>query len=288
MAILSFGAANVFVAGLLLAGCGNTRPPAAPAPASVPAGLQDFQFLGAVVDFVGRPLSGARVEVIDGSRAGTVVTTDESGRFSMPGTFTGNITLTVSKEGYARETRPLFPSGHTLPANPGGRFEFYFRLESLLPSPNVAGVYTLTLTADKACTDLPAEARTRTYTGTAIASARATVFGGTLSGDQFLPSPFCFAGGSCSYNHFGVSMVGDYAAVSVGVVERLGDSTYLAITTNSVGTFGLNGMAAPSSGVFLHCPGEPYLIDQGTWACRESGGVECGSYDQHHLALTRR
>lgn len=276
----------------LIPACDSHAPaPGITAPeALVPPALQDFQMSGAVTDTVNRPLNGARVEVIDGSRAGTVATTDEAGRFSMPGTFTGNITVTVSKDGYMRETRPLF-RGQFPMGGAGQRIEFYFRLESLLPSPNLAGVYTLTLTADNACHNLPAEARTRTYAATVTASATSSDFTGTLSGGRFLPTlPMaCATIGWCSYDRIRISTVGDYAGVSVGIVEQLGEANYLAITTWAEGVFGPSGMAAPSSGVFLYCPGsQPYLIDQGVWACREAGAVECDSSDQHQLTLTRR
>jgi hypothetical protein len=276
---------------LLILACGSNAPASGiTAPeVSVPPALRDFQLSGAVTDAVNRPLSGVRIEVIDGARAGTVATTDESGRFSMPGTFTGNITLTLSKDGYRQDTRPLFREPFPM-GGVGQLIQFSFRLESLLPSPNLAGVYTLTLTADNACQNLPAEARTRTYAATVPGGAGSSVIG-TVSGGRFLQTPpmACAAVGWCSYDRIRVSTVGDYASVFVGIVEQLGEANYLAITAGAEGVFGPNGMAAPSSGVFLYCPGSPpYQVDQGVWGCRETGAVECGAYDQHQLTLTRR
>jgi hypothetical protein len=231
------------------------------------------------------------VEVIDGSRAGTIAMTDESGHFSMPGTFTGNITLTASKDGYVRETRPVAPIGAPLPGTAGGSWEVAFHLEPLGPSVNVAGAYTLTLTADSACTNLPAEARMRTYTVTIVPGGRSSSFSGRLSGARFLPWVPCPpypVSPTCTYNGFGIGMAGDYASISVnGIVEQVGETAYLAFNAGAEGSFGSTGITIPLSGSFLYCPSEPYQIDIGEWACRANAGVDCYSRN-HQLALVRR
>jgi hypothetical protein len=111
---------------------------------------------------------GSRVEVID-ARVGTVATTDEHGHYYMPGTFTGTITLMASKDGYVSQTRTWTPPPLRAPGPPvvefKGSVSFYLELPGQSPA-DIAGVYTLTLTADRACTSLPTEARTRTYTAT--------------------------------------------------------------------------------------------------------------------------
>jgi hypothetical protein len=73
---------------LVSLGCGDAKVPVEPSPPSVAPALQEFRLSGAVSDTANRPLAGSKVEVMDGSRTGTVGTTDEAGRFSMPGTFT--------------------------------------------------------------------------------------------------------------------------------------------------------------------------------------------------------
>src|SRR5262245_43990636 len=94
---------------LLVLGCGDRESPVEPTtpvqatPPPVAPAVQDFRLSGAVSDTANRPLAGSKVEVMEGPRAGTFATTDESGRFSMAGTFTGNITLSASKDGYERE-----------------------------------------------------------------------------------------------------------------------------------------------------------------------------------------
>src|SRR5262245_45050851 len=178
------------VALALFIGCGHAASPVEPTPlsvSSVPAALQDYRLSGGVRDSAWRPLSGAKVEVIDGPRVGTASTTDEAGRFSLAGTFTGYITISASKDGYVRETRPLVPPGRPLPpGNPGGGWEMYFSLDPVAPSVNIAGVYTLTLTAASACSSLPEDARTRTYTASVAASGRTTTYLARLSDARFL------------------------------------------------------------------------------------------------------
>jgi hypothetical protein len=152
-------------------GCGGDRvavPPTQPTPATVAPAQRETTIEGTVTDTAFRPLAGVRVEVVDGPRAGTLATTDNSGRFSMPGPFSaGSITLAASKDGYVRSTQSL-----TLKEWPAG---VTFWLELTTPSVNITGEYTLTLTADSTCTPptwespgwgLPDVAQTRAYTAT--------------------------------------------------------------------------------------------------------------------------
>lgn len=278
------------VAGVLLfLSCGDGKSPAQPTP-SLPAPTQPvFSLSGRVTDTAYRPLSGARVEVIDGLRAGTVATTDEAGRFSMPEPFTGAITVIASKDGHRPDSRTV-PLGRLPPGESGGRWELAFYLEPLGPSANAAGVYTLRLTADSACTNLPADARTRTYTATIVPGGGSSHFLANLSDARFLSKVPCPPGQppeTCTYNHLGIGIAGDYAGITAGFVEQLGETTYLVVTAGAEGSFGPIGITAPLGGQFLYCPSEPVLIDQGTWACPANDDVQCDSYN-HQLTLVRR
>jgi hypothetical protein len=277
-------------------GCGDAKPPVQPTPPPVTPPPHEFSLSGWVGDTASRPLGGSSVKVVDGPRAGTVVTTDEAGRFSMPGTFTGTIRVTASKDGYVSATNTVTvpPLGLPFPpAPPPGeviRWGTGFALEPLGPSLNIAGLYTLTLTADGACTDLPTEVRARTYTATVVTTA-SSHFVASLSDARFLsPTPWCNARPpwlTCSYNTIGIGIAGDFAHVGVGIVEQLGETTYLWIGAGSQTSFGPTGITAPLSGTFLYCPSEPFLIDQGAWACRANDGVQCDS-ENHQLTLVRR
>lgn len=284
---------------LLLQGCGNAGspvPPTAPAvtsaPADAPAPLE-FSLSGAVIDTAYRPLGGARVEVKDGPRIGTVATTDETGRFSMPGTFTSAITVTASKEGYLSETRvlpPASPPGFGPPPSEGRRFESYFHLEPLGSFPSVAGTYSLTLTADRVCTNLPDDARTRTYTATIVpvAPGARTAFRVTLNDARFFST----------YNRALIATAGNFAGFSVcisdpsqsyctpGIVEQTGETTYLAIEGAAEGTFEESGMTARFAGYFQYCPVERPLIGN-QYECPASAVVQCDA-ENHRLTLVRR
>lgn len=291
---------GLVVSTLSVLGCGDGESPVGPTPPvqttppPVPPAFQDFRLSGSVSDTASRPLAGSQVEVIDGPRAGTSATTDESGRFSMPGTFTGNITLTASKDGYQRETRPVLPRGAPPPSgNPGGSWSWSmgFLLEPLGPRVNIAGEYVLTFTADSACPDLPAEARTRTYTATIVPGLSSSSFGGSLSGARFLPIVPCPPGPissppSCTYNSFRIGMAGDFARISLRpIVEQLSESTYLVVAGEVETSFDRPEITAPLDGFFQYCSGEPVLTLGEYWECEDS--VQCDSR-VHRLTLVRR
>lgn len=211
-----------------------------------------------------------------------VTTTDETGRFSMPGTFTGMITITASKDGYVPQTRPFPPPNRPLPPSEGvGRSEVFFHLGPHGPSANIAGVYTLTLTADSACTNLPDEARTRTYTATIVpTSGSTTSFLARLSDARIVFLPFS--------PYFEIGIAGDFANMSVRFVEQLGETTYRAIDGGAAASFGPAGITAPFNGYFLHCPTEPAWAGGEYWWCGAgTQGVECNS-SNHQLTLVRR
>jgi Carboxypeptidase regulatory-like domain len=263
---------------LFVFGCADATSPVEPTPPpAVPPALQEFRLSGAVSDAAWRPLKGSRVEVIDGPRAGSVATTDEAGRFSMPGTFTGNVTVTASKDGYVPETRPVLAQGYPSPAgNAGGSWEIAFSLGPLGPSASIAGVYTLTLTADRACTNLPDTARTRSYVATIHPGAKSTDFLARLSDARFLST----------YNQFAIGIAGDFAGIgNADIVEQLPESTFLVVGGKAAGSFGPSGITAPFEGYFLYCPTEPRWTSGEYWECQAS--VQCDSRN-HQLTLVRR
>lgn len=278
-------------------GCGDTQLPVQPTP-SLPAPTpQVFSLSGSVRDTARRPLGGSRVEVIDGQRASMVTTTDETGRFSMPGPFTGTVTVTASKDGYVPATTTVPtnpPPNRPLPPGEVRRWDFNFSLQPHGPSANIAGVYTLTLTADSACTNLPDEARTRTYTATIVpTSGSTTSFLARLSDARFFSS----------YSTFGIQTAGDFARFGVwgtpfdvdvgyddpgpGIVEQVRETTYLAIGGSTGASFGPSGITAPFDGYFEYCPSETALTG-GQW-CLASARVQyhCDSHN-HQLTLVRR
>jgi hypothetical protein len=148
-------------------------------------------------------------------------------------------------------------------------------------------VYTLTLTADSACTNLPDEARTRTYTATIVPGYRSTAFLGRLSDARFFS---IFNGIRIVFNAFEIGIAGDFAQISVlyggvGIVEQLRETTYLAVGGGAEGSFGPSGITAPFDGGFQYCPSEPALTSGEYLECQ--GSVQCDSHN-HQLTLVRR
>ena len=272
-------------AGVLLfsLGCGDGQSPVQPTPSFPMRTPQVFSLSGSVRDTASRPLGGARVEVMAGSSAGMVTITDDKGRFWMPGTFTGTVTITASKDGYLPETTivpPALSPDRPLPAGEVPGWDTSFSLQPHGPSANIAGEYTLTLTADSACTNLPDEARHRTYTATIVPGYRSTTFLGRLGDARIVSSLF--------NPYFEIGIAGNYASISVRIVERLGATTYLAIEGGVAALFGPSGITAPFNSYFLHCPREPAWTSGEYWSCgADVQGVECNS-PNHQLALTRR
>ncbi len=129
--------------------------PSSPSPAPQPAPPEMLPIYGYVDDTAYRPIAGVSIEIVNGSQAGTMTTSDASGRFSYDGTFASPVTLRAAKDGYTTSTRTTLrlTDGHAYAG---------FQLASVTPPVAVAGNYTLTISADPACTALPEDVRTRT------------------------------------------------------------------------------------------------------------------------------
>jgi hypothetical protein len=274
------GAACLAV-GLFLLGCdGGTspvQPTPAPPPATPPAPPAEFAFAGNVDDTAARPLGGARVEVLTGPRAGTVATTDEAGRFRMPGAFSGTISAVASKDGYLAETRTLPPPRIVIPS--GSTMGTTFELAPLIPILDIAGTYTLTLTADRGCTGLSDDRRTRSYTATIVPGHKPTVFAGRLSDARI------------ELGGLEIRMAGDFAHVSLGFVERVDETTYLAVDGLTQGAFGPSGLTRSLNAATIYCPSPPIWSSGEYWWCSRDlsvqTGIECNSAG-HQLELVRR
>jgi len=270
---------------LPLSGC-DGRSTVQPTSSSARPLIPSFSLSGRVVDTAYRPLAGSRVEVVSGLRAGSFEITDEAGRFSMPGMFTDVATVKASRDGYLSETA-TFPPPNRPPSVEGGAFDTQFYLAPTGPTADIAGLYTLTMTVDPSCRNLPAEARTRSYTAAIAPGVRSGFFMGRLSDARFF-SITCPPGRpleTCTYNQFGIGLAGDYASIGLGVVEQLDETTFLAFEGGTAGSFGPTGIAGPFDGFLLYCPAEP-VWNEG-WVCPVDGGLQCDSHT-HQLTLMRR
>jgi hypothetical protein len=107
-----------------------------------------------------------------------------------------------------------------------------FTLRGLTPPVDIAGNYTVTMSADPACADIPSAARTRTYSGSLGLyefvdwNYRAQLAGATFLADQggFFPV----------LDAFGARVAADYVVLDLddfggpAVVEQIAPNTYLA------------------------------------------------------------
>jgi Carboxypeptidase regulatory-like domain len=259
-----------------------STPSPVPSPAPQPAVLRPIS--GYVYDTAFRPVAGASVQLVDGPQAGTMTTSDASGHFSYDGTFSMPVTLRATKDGYTTATAPA-------QALTDGRAYAGFQLGSVTPPVGIGGSYTLTITADSACTTLPDDVRTRTYRAAVIAATNTrapagTSFNGTVAGAQFAPHA----------NLFWVGVFGDYVSTSTigegpSIVEQVGPNRYIAFMGEaglSVGSADTSTISAPFKGTIEYCElksaiGQYYDCSPELAAVRE----ECTS-NNGQLTLTRQ
>jgi Carboxypeptidase regulatory-like domain len=273
-----------------LAGCGDGKSPVQPSADPYASLFPAFALSGYVVDTAYRPIAGSRVEIVAGPRTGTVEITDEDGKFTMEGIFTNPVTVRASKDGYQPETRIVPPP--RVPVTrlvEGGMWQVQLYLAPAGPLPDLAGTYTMTITADNTCTNFPAEARTRHYTATVVPGDRPGSFRGTLSDARFAQVVPCppVPGLSCMHNNIGMGNAGDYTWVGFSIIEQLGEHTYLVVSAGAGGSIGPAGGAAPLEGFLQYCETEPTQVDQGLSMCPADIYAPCES-GRHQLTLAPR
>ena len=232
---------HVPVALLVLAGfvAGCSQTPTAPSNPPTPS------LWGRVATIAGFPLEDAMVEGFDGQEAKTSALTDRAGRYELKVPSTGAITLRASKEGYSSsEYRVDLP--RTVPAD----FILDFPEQSVV----LRGEYRVTLAADAACVQLPAEVRTRTYDASITPLSLDYYEGGLRNGASPVGSFVVLVNG-----RFATFYANDS---ETGVHERLGASASLWIlfsagnapvdepsfTVPMAGTFGYCADVSPGSG----------------------------------------
>jgi hypothetical protein len=176
-----------------------------------------FLLRGTVTETGGVPVNGAVVEVIDGP--GNQAITNSSGFYELIGV-AGTVILRYGKAGYFDERRSVTMSGDQT---------LNVEITPRSAPANLAGTYRVTLTASSACTILPAEQRTRTYTAQ-ITQFAARLFV-TLTGASLVPGKDRFQG-----SVFGDSVTFDlgyfyyyYYYSSPPVQESLPDGQILGI-----------------------------------------------------------
>jgi hypothetical protein len=155
----------------------NNRVSATQSVVVVPAGT--FRLSGFVTG-LNSSLNGALVQVTAGTGAGLSSSTTVGGAYELLGV-AGNIQVTVSKAAYVTATQGLTVNTNT---------SLNFALLTVAPPPNLAGTYTLAITADPACMTtgagaLPSVARERQYAAVITLTDQLTA---ALSGATFAPN----------------------------------------------------------------------------------------------------
>jgi hypothetical protein len=270
----------------LQAGCERTPtaptappppPAAAPVPPPGPAPLE-FSLSGIVLDRASRALADAKVEVVDGPGVGSSAVTDASGRWVLPGIFTGSIAVRASKAGYSTETK-RFP--FSIPW-PSGSFDLNFELDT--PSVSIAGDYTLTITAASSCQGLPVEARTRTYQAIATASPFVSnAYDLFLSGASFYPfKSSIFARVSGDLVTFDVD---PYSAQVVS--EPLTESETLTFWGSATATLDRTTISTAFDGTLEYCADTLGTQDRFPYVGCRVAPVDCAS-SNHTVTLVHR
>ena len=274
--------------GLASAACGDDGPAAGPLTGPSPIAeprTGSGPISGSVRDTAFRPLPGARVEALDGPRAGTTTNADAGGEFAFPGTFDYATRFQASMEGHVAAVATVHPTATNR--------RIGFSLEVLIPSVNMAGDYTLTITADGACTGLPTEVRTRAYAAVVTPSGwLPTYFEVRLAGAPLL-------GRYDLSERSSIAVAGEYIALWLGgeqpaLVEQLSPTSYVAFgaTASASASGSPVSIATSFKGFIEYCEmteDTDIPMDGYDYRCdppRAIAHVRCESQG-HQLSLTR-
>jgi len=294
----------LFTSAVSGAGCGSesataalptspstVAPPTTVVPAPVvtlPASLS-----GMVYDTANRTIAGATITVVDGAQAGLTTKSNASGQYWLTGTFEEGTRFRASREGYVDGESRLGPS--CAPCNPHLWVSIYLALP--IPPVNIAGDYTMTVDALAACTSLPADMRSRSYTATIVPeavqrTAANTYFRVEMGGAPLMPDAvwaglwIAVAGSDLELE------MGDLHG-QPGLIEQLGNDGYF-----SAGAWGRTTVASPATtftspfeGEIVYCvmkPGVAVLDANRRHDCGADRAISRIACPGGRLTFTRR
>jgi hypothetical protein len=255
-------------------GCSDGNPTAPTAPVN-----PEFSLSGTVFDTAFRPLPNVIIEVVGGPRNGANATTDASGRYALTGTFTNTVSLRASRDGYVPVIRSATANSTSGPQ------DLSFSLEQIAASTNIAGEYTLTLSADASCTELPAIARMRSYPVTITREAS------SLSSQFYKISPTAGTFYPSNLNNsLNAGVAGSFVRVmsfdyGIGLVEQVAPNTYVSIWGASNAEIRGPTISGVWSGGFEYCEGAG--TGPGFFRCSPRPMAYCEAVN-HRLTITRR
>jgi len=282
---------------LLILGCGATAcsdgvatvTPTAPT-ATLPAPAVEF-IRGWVRDTAFRPLSRAQVELLTGPQAGVVATTDSTGEFSFTATVDDGSQLRASKEGHMSADVTLWHVCSGCPGRPGRSVSLFLHVPNAPAA--IAGDYTLTFTADSACTTLPENLRSRTYEVTIAPSP--FMLGSTpekTTSFHVAPRGGAFFG---RIRFFWVNVAGNFVALRFGdssdpsVIEAVAPYGHVAFGGSAAVAVvdSLRSVVTPFTGSIEHCVNPQISEDGYRCTAPATSRARCDS-ESHLLILTRR
>jgi hypothetical protein len=179
---------------------------------------------GRVEDTAYGRIAGAQIAV-DGTSLSTVTRAD--GYYELRGGIASPTTVRVAKEGYVAQTRAVNWQLDPL------RAQEHFMLEALGHLGAISGDYTMTLSADSACADLPSEARSRTYTASLVFRGPGNPqYRITVQGDSVVlssPSPDNYVAGD-------FVTLGFWELNRPAVVDQIAPNTYVTFSGTATAT----------------------------------------------------
>ena len=228
------------------AGCGSESPaaalPTAPTTTVVPPPgvTARASVSGKVYDTSNRPIGGATIEVLDGAHAGLRTTSDATGQYWLTGVFEEGQRFRATRDGYLEDISRVGPKCER--CNP--HLWVYFQLGLPIAPVNIAGQYTMTVEAAEACTALPADMRSRSYTANIVPeavqpTAANTYFRVDVGGAQLMPDA-AWAGVWIAVAGNDIEVVMGDQHGQPGLIEQLGNDTYF-----SAGVWGRATVASP-------------------------------------------
>ena len=259
------------VVGVVIVGACSDGSVTSPTPAAM-AAANAWAARGGVHDTISRPVADARIEVQNGPQRGLTVFSDDQGRFAFEPVFTSPFTAKAIKAGYRDQI--LSFAG---PQNPG-----WFRLDSVNGSINLTGNYTMTFTADSACTSIPGYARRRTFDVTNSLASGSTYLVSVAGGQYGATAP----GGGYFNNVLYAGMFEDTFALWLSdppLWERFPQGSYLVVSGEADGSIAEFPARLTLNGTFTYCA-DRTAADEPKCAVTE---VVCRS-SNHQLTVARR
>jgi hypothetical protein len=218
-------------------------------------------------------VSGATVAILDGPTAGLSKTTDSGGAYKFYG-LSGTVTVQVRKDGYVAMTQQVSMAQDQV-------LDFTLA-PTRLPAVIASGTYRASFTASKSCTQLPDDAKNRTYTATLVqdgARLDVTLNGPGLNGGKS-PTEVKFSGRvadtTLTFDVYGIYggyyyYYGFYFGTSV-LLDQLSTTRYLDMFGKGTGTIGDSSISGTLAGSFVFIDAPNGLNQHGmrTTACAQA------------------